>query len=294
METMEKFAQKIDTKYRRLTAPIRMMPNFIIIGTQKGGTTSLFKYLIQHPNILPPTKKEVHFFDFNFNNNPQGIRRYRSHFPLNTSLLPGTKNNFITGEATPYYMFHPHAAKRIAQILPQVKLIVLLRNPVDRAYSHYSMQVQKGRENLSFAEAISQEKERLGSELEKMNENDNYNSSIYSKYSYLSRGIYINQLRTWFQLFYREQFLIIKSEDFFQETSRIYNEILDFLHLPTYKLNTFHRHGSTKKHSENRQISLETRKYLVEYFQPHNQELYEYLDRDFEWETVEKQLTISN
>ena len=148
-----------------MNLPVNMaMPDFLIIGTQRGGTTSLYNYLLARPQIAAATRKEVHFFDNNFH---RGIPWYRAHFP---SLIQGDMaetirgQRFITGEASPYYLFHPHAPARAALVVPKAKLIVLLRNPVDRAYSHYCRMVKKGRETLSFEDALAQEEIRTRGE----------------------------------------------------------------------------------------------------------------------------------
>ncbi len=123
--------------YRRLTSGSRRLPDFIILGAQRAGTSSLYYYLSQHPQILPAVRKELHFFDDHYR---RGLGWYRSQFP--TRGARGT----ITGEATPYYLSHPHAPARIQRLLPQARLIVLLRNPVERAISHYFFEVSHQRE----------------------------------------------------------------------------------------------------------------------------------------------------
>src|SRR5579885_2674785 len=136
--------------YRTITSSIRLLPDFIIIGTQRGGTTSLYAYLGQHPQIAPAVIKEVHFFD---NNYERGVGWYRTQFPflIEKSIAKNIgQQNFITGEASPYYLFHPHVPERAAKVVPGAKLIVLLRNPIDRAYSHYYHEVELGHEKLSF------------------------------------------------------------------------------------------------------------------------------------------------
>ncbi len=131
-------------------------PAFVIVGAQRGGTTSLYRYLAAHPGVLPASRKELHYFT---NRHDRGPDWYRSQFP---PTPPGT----ITGESTPYYLFHPHAPRRLHAFAPDVKLIVLLRNPVDRAYSHYQLQVRRRHETLPFEEAIAREEERLAGELQ--------------------------------------------------------------------------------------------------------------------------------
>jgi hypothetical protein len=147
-----------------LTRGMRLLPDFIIIGGQRCGTTSLFNYLTQHPDVFPSCPKEVHYFSIHYH---KGVNWYRSHFPLvmqKSYVERGHDRRFVAGEATPYYIAHPHAPQRIAETVPEAKLIVLLRNPVDRAYSHYHYEVKNGLETLSFAEAIDREDERLAGE----------------------------------------------------------------------------------------------------------------------------------
>src|SRR5437879_9845243 len=145
----------IDTKtprmeklYRGTTNWIRLLPDFIIIGTQRGGTTSLYSYLASHPSVGPASTKEVHFFD---NKYTKGLAWYRAHFPSAIEKYYAEhiqKRKFITGESSPYYLFHPHVPKRVAKDVPHAKFIVLLRNPVDRAYSQYNHAVDGGRETV--------------------------------------------------------------------------------------------------------------------------------------------------
>src|SRR5438874_1739426 len=195
--------------FRASTKPIRMMPDFIIIGTQKGGTTSLYRYLIEHPCIAPIYIKEPHFFDIYFY---KGLQWYRAHFPTTVGKYYARhiqKHDLITGEASPYYLFHPQAARRVAKTLPKARLIVLLRNPIDRAYSQYQHQTrQRGVEPLTFEEALECEEKRLAGEEEKLLKDDKYCSFNHRHYSYLARSKYIEQLPTWMSIFPKEQFLI--------------------------------------------------------------------------------------
>jgi len=132
-----------------------MLPDFIIIGVQRGGTTSLYKYMTKHPKIIPALKKEIHFFDNKFG---KGLSWYESQFMQNPffCLLKRKRKSedTITGEASPYYIYHPHVPKRISKILPNVKLIAILRNPIERAFSHYNHEVRLGAEKLSFEDAL--------------------------------------------------------------------------------------------------------------------------------------------
>lgn len=248
----------------------KLLPHFLIIGAMKCGTTSLYRYLIQHPNIIPAKKKEIHFFD---NQYDKGVSWYRSQFPL----LLNPKVNFITGEASPYYLFHPHAAKRIYETMPQVKLIALLRNPVDRAYSHYKY---LGKIKEPFKEAIKLEQERIGEERDKMIKDETYNSRFHQTYSFLSKGIYVDQLKVFQRYFNKDNILILKSEDFFKDPQSVVNQVFEFLNLPQYNIDKFPIYNESNYKS----LDNSMQKYLVDYFKPHNQRLYEYLGENFDWD----------
>lgn len=271
---------RISMNYRLVTGQLRVAPDFIIIGAQRCGTTSLYNTLANHPFIAPALKKEIHFFDVNFR---KGLVWYKAHFPLygRKYLTQVRKQNVLTGEASPYYIFHPHVPKRIAELLPQVKLIALLRNPVDRAYSHYHHEVRKGFESLSFEDAIEREQERLRIETVKMLEDENYYSFNHRHYSYLSRGIYVDQLRVWMRFFSREQILILKSEDFYEHPPSVIKRIVEFLRLPYWNFSVNGQY-SYQPYSK---MDITIRKRLIDYFDPYNQELYEYLSINLGWNT---------
>mgnify|MGYP006439820863 CR=1 FL=1 len=145
---------------RKINSNNRVLPNFIIVGAQKAGTTSLFRYLTSHPQIKAPFKtKEIHFFDGGLeseDNYKKGLKWYKSHFPLKSKMY-----NKLTYEASPLYLFHPCAPKRIKKDIPDVKIIILLRNPVERSISHYFHELRKGRERLTVDEAFRKEEDRL-------------------------------------------------------------------------------------------------------------------------------------
>ena len=150
------------TLWRYLTSSKRSLPDFIIIGAMKSGTSILYnKFLSQHPCIQRATKKEIHFFD---NKYSKGILWYKSHFPTlkeKNNFKVKNSQNMLIGEASPFYIFYPHTARRVYEVLPKVKLIAILRNPVDRAYSHYHHIVRNNKENLSFEAAIESEPKRI-------------------------------------------------------------------------------------------------------------------------------------
>jgi len=227
--------------------------------------------------VKPAFAKEVHYFDLNFR---RGDNWYRSHFPLQMRK----SRTYITGEASPYYLFHPHAPRRSSAVVPDAKLVVLLRNPVDRAYSHYQHQVKrviKGQapETLPFEEAIEVEERILPGEVSKMLQNEYYASSTHRARSYLSRGIYIDQLLVWSRFFPRKRMLIAKSEDLFSDTTNVLERVLDFLEIPNWAPETY----SIPNKREYTGVSPLIRQRLDEYYKPHNQRLYEYLGEDLGW-----------
>ena len=283
MATIDKHV--FEKAFRAGTNPLRMMPDFMIIGAMRGGTTSLYSYLTAHPNISPAHMKEVHFFDVYFH---KGLHWYRAQFPSTVQKYYAEhiqKQTFITGEASPYYLFHPHAPRRIAQLLPQVKLVVLLRNPVSRAYSHYYHEVAGGHEKLTFEEAIDHEEERIGQEMEKLAKNEQYVSYNHRHYSYLARGIYVDQLRVWMDLFPKEQFLILKSEDFYTDPAMGLKQVLQFVDVPAMGLKEQKEEYEQLNTTKPPKMDAATRKRLHAYFEPHNARLYEYLKQDFNWDT---------
>jgi len=272
-------AQSFNKLFYTATGSMHVLPNFLIIGAARSGTTSLYQYLIKHPSIVPGVGKEVYFFDKKFN---KGINWYKSFFPTTlkmSRLEQKQKRKCLTCEATPRYLHYFHAPKRILSFLPNIQLIVLLRNPIDRAYSHYQMEVDSGNEKLSFEDAINQEEGRITSDMKKMEKDENFYSVNFYRKSYLTRGIYVDQLKRWFKYFPREQFLILKSEDLYSNPSNTYQQVLDFLELSKYELNSFKAH----RMREYSPIRPQTREKLTKYFQPYNEQLYELLNRNFDW-----------
>jgi hypothetical protein len=244
------------------------LPNYIIIGAQRGGTTSLFHYLSENLSVSSPAKKELHFFSENYE---KGLPWYRNHFPV--------KENTITGESTPYYLFHPLCAERIAKDVPDVRLIVMLRNPVSRAYSNYWLQVKQGREPFSFEEAIKAEEKRTAGEEERILRDGNYNSLPHRLYSYLARGLYVLQLERYIQYFEKEKLLILKSEDFFSDPITTAKRTYEFLGLPTKDLKPIRPHNAI----DYPKMDPETRQMLSQYFRSYNEKLYSLLGVDFQW-----------
>ena len=218
------------TRARRIyglaTKRARILPSFLLIGAQRAGTTSLFYYLCSHPDVSRPATKEIHFFDDNYWRGPDW---YRSFFPLSAG------SNRVTGEATPYYLFHPAVPERVEATIPDVRLVALLRNPVDRAYAHFHKMRRMGIERLSFKKALAAEEQRLAGEEERLLADPRYRSEHHRRHAYVRRGLYADQLERWLASFPRDQLLVLRSEDFFARPAEVYAETLDFLDLPPWQ-----------------------------------------------------------
>ena len=268
---------------RMLTRPWRVLPDFLIIGVAKGGTTSLYDALIQHPGVAPAARKEVYYFDRWYE---RGLPWYRSHFPTARTMrqcAARSQGVSLTGEATPCYMIHPHVPRRIRAVLPGVRLIVLLRNPVERAYSFWQMQYRRGHEGLGFEAALDCEEARLAGEWEKMLADERYNSHTHHRYSYLCRGHYADQLERWFAVFPREQFLILKSETLYADPAGTLDHVYRFLGLPAPPAAVASRYKRVN-YVPYEGMSPATRLRLQHYFAPHNARLCSLLGRDFGWD----------
>ena len=239
------------------------VPNFIIIGCQRCGTTSLYTYLAQHPQILTPIKKEMDFFSWHFD---RGIDWYLAHFP---PMPPGEQ--FLTGEASPSYFDSREAPERLYSLFPEAKLIVLLRNPVDRAISQFYRLTGLNWEARSLDRVISDEIERL-------NQNPEYIIGEEPG-NYLARGRYIEFIKNWRNFFPPEQLLILKSEDFYAGAAATVKQVLEFLDLPEYQLSEYQNANPGSYQPVNESI----RDWLRDYFRPYNQQLEEYLSTNFNW-----------
>ena len=258
-----------------LTGPIRSLPDFIIIGTVRSGSTSLYYNICQHPCVLSAAYDELGYFDSNFH---LGLNWYRSLFPTLFSkwLVKRKKQYAITGEDTPFYIWSPLVARRILKILPNIKLIVLFRNPVDRAYSNYHLGVRAGSENLSFEDAIQ-------IEIKKLDDSNNKFEQDVEKYtiprSYISKGFYSNQLKIWLELFSPEQLIIVSTEDLESNPQETLDKIYDFLKIPkNHKLIP-----EKQKIASYPKMKDETRKFLIDLYKKSNDELFTMIGKKFDW-----------
>jgi hypothetical protein len=228
---------------RRATSRARVLPSFLIIGAQRAGTTTLYTYVRRHPDITGPRQadasiywgKELHFFDEHF---WRGLDWYRAFFPLEARqrAIRRLGRDLVPGEGTPYYLFHPAVPARVAATIPDARLIALLRNPVERAYSHYQLMVKTGREKLSLEDAIEAEPERLaGAEAELMEnrtvsgKDGRHRHEHHRHRAYVGRGLYADQLERWLAHFPRGQLLVLRSEDFLARPDEVYGQVFEFL-----------------------------------------------------------------
>lgn len=246
--------------YRRATSPLRKLPDFVIIGAQKCGTSSLYYYLSQHPQLEMSAEKEIHYYNY-YIDHGRGLNWYKSFFPLKMRDA-----GRMTGEASPNYLYLESAAEKLKKDVPDVKLIVLLRNPIDRAYSEYNMHVrQLKRDDFpTFEQAIA-----------------NPELSMEASRVYLLRGIYAEHIKNWMKHFDRDRFLFIKSEDLFGNPQPVLKNAYEFLGLDEVYPDSL-KAQEVGAYSD---LLPETHAMLKEYFSKPNQELVELLGERFRWET---------
>ena len=249
---------KISPKFffRGLSVRFRILPSFLIVGAAKCGTTSLYNYLIQHEMISPSIRKEVNFW----NQYPHfGLNWYRGNFPIKSF-----SKRMITGEATVNYLKFPSIAKKIKSDLPHVKIIILLRNPVDRTYSDYNYQVNRNkREDLSFEDALTFETFRA-----------------INPYWYRTHSIYIDEIKPYFDVFPKDQILILDFNELIQNPQKLMDEVCEFLKIPKKNDWNFQVYNALE-YKQN--INPKTKKWLTEFFSPHNEKLFKFLNRRFNW-----------
>lgn len=268
-----KYAAKsqIRINWGKLTFFLRKYPDFLIVGSQKAGTTSLYNYIAQHSKILQPKEKELHYFDNRF---------HRKSSIWYRACMPIAKKGYYTFEATPGYMFHPKCAERIWRLLPNIKLIFILRNPIDRAYSHYQMNKRGGIEPFDFNTAIEKEKDRLRFERNRVFNDDNFEWKIYSNFSYLERGKYILQIKRFLNFFPQEHLFITTLDDLEINPEAVLSSIFDFLNLEQENIKINKKFNSFEYSKD---IDTATIKKLKEYFSQYNEELFSFLGKEYRW-----------
>ena len=268
----------------RPTASARMLPTFLIAGAARAGSTSMFKALGQHPAIGHPFlrgTREVHFFD---NNYDRGLGWYQSLFPFKAQMARAARSVGVTTphafESGVYYMFHPLAPERIKRDLPDVKLLVLLRDPVERAFSMHAHSVTFGYETETFERALELEDDRLTGEAERMVADPSYYSFSYRHHSYRSRGRYIEQLERLENVFGRDRIHVVDSVDFWASPVPGYDRLLDFLELPNVGYPDF-KHLNAR--SRPAPMPDPVRAALEEHYRPYNEQLTKWLGWEPSW-----------
>ncbi|OLB82240.1 MAG: sulfotransferase [Actinobacteria bacterium 13_2_20CM_2_71_6] len=269
--------------YGRLTAPARMLPSFLICGGQRCGTTSMYRALAQHPAVLKAVlHKGVHYFDVSYR---RGMRWYQGHFPLRRSAerlsrrLAGVPVQ--TFESSPYYMYHPLAATRLAADLPWVKLLVLVRDPVERAYSQHAHEVARGFESeVDFARALTLEPTRLRGQTQRLATDPDAYSFAHQHHAYRARGEYIRYLNRLSAVVDRSRIHVVDSAEFFARPEPVYDAVLDFLELPHLGYPSFERHNARPRTDP---MDPVLRKELSAYYEPFDERLAGWLGRELAW-----------
>jgi hypothetical protein len=262
------------------TAGRRQLPSFILVGAQRAGTTSLYRALMAHPLIHSASHhKGVNYFDVNY---ARDFSWYQGHFPTTAHVRKrsrGVPGEPITFEASGYYMFHPCAAQRMARHLPDVRILTMLRDPVERAFSAWKHELARGYETESFERALELEDERLAGQVDRMLADPGYQSFSHRHHAYLRRGQYAEQLLRLRQFFAPDQIHVIESESFFERPEPTYQGVLDFLELTPAVPDRFDRWNGRPSSP----MPEATRTRLREHFSSHDRSLAALLGRDPAW-----------
>ena len=261
------------------TGALRCVPGFILVGAQRCGTTSLFRALMAHPQIARPTfYKGINYFDLNYY---RGIRWYRAHFPIAeiARRKAASHGEMMAFEASGYYLYHPFALERASRDLPSIKLVVMLRDPAERAISAYKHEYARGFERESFERALELEGERLAGEIDRMRDDLTYESFSHRHHSYLHRGHYAEQLERGFSFFPRSQWHIIDSMAYFDQPATEYRSLLTFLGLDAFDPPNFGQHNARPS----RPMPPQTLRALRDHYAPHDERLTDLLKRSFSW-----------
>ncbi len=266
------------------SAGLRPPPDFLVIGTKRGGTTSLWQMLLSHPQVMAmiPAAKNLKSSQFFTEHHHRGPRWFAGHFPTSLARQRHARRHgkSVVGEASPNYLWDPRVPERVRALLPDVRIVVLLRDPVARAFSHWQERVKEGTEWLPFDEALQAEEGRLAGELDRMLADPTYFSTALDFYSYRSRGEYLDQVLRWREVFGPDQVLVRRSEDFYSDPVRVAAEIADFIGLDRLPMQELHQNTSSPTDPP---MSDGTYHALQAYFTPFNQKLAEILDAEDWW-----------
>jgi hypothetical protein len=272
---VKKVAQSVVVHgFGRATNRLRSLPNLLIAGGQRCGTTSMYRALAQHPAAFKPNlHKGVHYFDMQYD---KGLPWYRSHFPLQAAVDKVGRQYGVTPavfESSPYYGFHPLSPERYARDLPGVRLIILLRDPVERAYSAHAHELARGYETEPFETALELEDSRLAGQEEALIADPTFASHAHQHQAYVRRGQYVEPLRRLESALGRDRLHIVDSERFFSDPAPVYSGVLDFLGLPAANGIGFERHNARPRSPMSEQL----RSRLDAHFAPYDAQLAEWL-----------------
>lgn len=282
-ESARRLVRSARMRARMSTPGPRLLPDFLVLGAQRCGTSSIYKYLGRHPGVAPSLRKEVGYFTRSYG---EDVEWYLAHFPLEIrrKLMRRRGWEIQTFEATPDYLLHPLAPARIQALLPHARFVVLLRDPVERAFSHYLHMQRLGFEGRTFEKAVKGEPETIAADLERIHLYPGHHPRLFERFTYVARGRYSEQLVRWFEHFPRERFLILDSSDLYSDPGKIYQEVLRFLGLPRWSPKDFSNHsyvGSQTPSAPAMDPAL--RRLLGEQFGEANQGLADLVGRDFPW-----------
>ncbi len=258
----------------------RVLPDLVLAGVQRSGTTALFEALYRLPMVERPRRgKGAHYFSYNYH---RGWEWYQSQFPTRwwADLVESRHDHpMFCFDACPYYLFHPFAVERMAQALPDIKVMVMLRDPVRRAESHFHHSVGHGHEMLPFEEALAAERQRLTGEDDRMQRDWTYWSHSHEHHSYVSKGLYAEQIERLYRHYPRDQVMVIQSEAFYHNPNRILADVTGWLGLPPVELDvTDDRNGH-----DYRQMDRAMRDRLIAIYREPNERLFELIGRRFDW-----------
>lgn len=280
VSTRAKVAQTVSLSAGRVTQRARVLPNLLIVGAQRSGTTSMYRTLTQHPSVLKAVlHKGVHYFDVDY---ARGHAWYRAHFPMQASVSRLRARQGVSPvilESSPYYMFHPLVPARIAEDLPGVKVIALLRDPVERAYSAHLHESARGFETEPFERALELEPQRLAGELDRLRADPDYESHAHRHNAYRLRGRYIDQLLELERCLGRPAIHVVDSQEFFTTPEAVFPSILEFLDLPQVDGIEFEQHNARLRAP----MAESIRKELDEHFRPYDERLATWLGRVPSW-----------
>jgi Sulfotransferase domain len=265
--------------YAVATSPLRHGPDFLLVGAKRAGTTTLYDALVRHPDVAPlfpriERIKSPHYFDLQHH---RGQRWYRSHFPIRTPV----GRDRITGDAAPYLLYHPLAPAWAGREVPDARVLVMLRDPVERAFSHHWDRVKNGVETLPFEQAVDAEAERLAGQEELLRADPATPRPAHEHFSYLDRGRYAPQLRRWLEHYPSSQVLVVRCEDFYAQPVEVFAHVCAFLGIATWTPPRFGRHHA---HTDKPRVEPALRRRLAALFAEPNEDLARLLDTQVWWD----------